>query len=202
MRPSQKEKILEATLYCFATFGYEATKIRHIAQQAKVSEGALYRHFSSKEAIAQTIYLSHLQDFSEGLKQISESHSHFEAKLGQVVKYFLNYYRAHPEAFIFMLTGDVPFVEQLLAEVVLPIQVLKNLIHSGQVEGHVRSGDPGLLAAIFFGGILQPIMMSELGFCGVHGLRQLSEQDETLIGSVLSAVLPDKIRRKKCSLAC
>lgn len=190
MRPSQKEKILKATLYCFATFGYEATKIRHIAQHAEVSEGALYRHFSSKEAIAQTLYLSHLQDFSESLKQITENENSLDVKLSQIAQHFLFTYRRNPEAFVFMLTGDVPFLEQLLAEVVLPIQILKDLILSGQVEGHFRSGDPGLLAAIFFGGILQPILMGELGFCGIQGLRQPSEQDETLISSVMSAVLP------------
>ncbi len=54
-RPSQEDTILTAALSCFAELGYDATRIKHIATHAGVSEGALYRHYPSKEARSATI---------------------------------------------------------------------------------------------------------------------------------------------------
>ncbi|HLO13756.1 MAG TPA: helix-turn-helix domain-containing protein, partial [Anaerolineales bacterium] len=62
-RPSQKEKIMEAALQCFARQGYAGTRIRDIAEAAEVSEAALYRHFASKEAVAQSLFTHHFQEF-------------------------------------------------------------------------------------------------------------------------------------------
>ena len=61
-RPSQENKILEAALQCFADLGYEGTRTRHIAERAGVAESALYRHYASKEAIAQVLFQQHCQD--------------------------------------------------------------------------------------------------------------------------------------------
>ena len=43
-RPSQKDKILQAAVECFAELGSDATRVRHVAERDRVSEDALYRH--------------------------------------------------------------------------------------------------------------------------------------------------------------
>ena len=58
-RPSQKEKITDAALKCFAKHSFGNTRICEIAEAAQVSEAALYRHFGSKEAIAQSPFTHH-----------------------------------------------------------------------------------------------------------------------------------------------
>jgi len=55
-RPSQEAKILDAALSCFAKLGYDATRIKHIAETADVSEAAIYRHYVSKEALAEALF--------------------------------------------------------------------------------------------------------------------------------------------------
>jgi AcrR family transcriptional regulator len=46
-----RNRIQEAALTCFAEKGYEATGVAEICQVAKVSKGAFYHHFPTKQAI-------------------------------------------------------------------------------------------------------------------------------------------------------
>lgn len=47
--PTKKDQILNSALSLFAKVGYKATTTQLIAQEAKVSEGLIYRHFNNKE---------------------------------------------------------------------------------------------------------------------------------------------------------
>jgi AcrR family transcriptional regulator len=46
-----RTSILAAAESCFAHYGYDGTSVSQICQAAGVSKGALYHHFSSKQAI-------------------------------------------------------------------------------------------------------------------------------------------------------
>lgn len=48
---AQRERILRATLRCISELGIEQTSIAAIRREARLSAGALYTHFASKEAI-------------------------------------------------------------------------------------------------------------------------------------------------------
>jgi AcrR family transcriptional regulator len=43
-------------LRCFATWGYEGTSVRRIADEAHVAPGLLYHYFPSKEAVLQALF--------------------------------------------------------------------------------------------------------------------------------------------------
>lgn len=51
----KKEKILEAALELFAEEGYKVTSTSKVAKRAKVSEGLIFRHFTSKEGLLKAI---------------------------------------------------------------------------------------------------------------------------------------------------
>lgn len=51
MEQTTKNKILEAALSMFAERGYKATTLRDLAGELNLSKSALYKHYSSKEAI-------------------------------------------------------------------------------------------------------------------------------------------------------
>ncbi|MDR0879173.1 MAG: TetR/AcrR family transcriptional regulator [Clostridioides sp.] len=50
-----KEKILQESLKLFARDGYEGVSVRNIAEAVGVTKGALYKHYSSKQAIFDSI---------------------------------------------------------------------------------------------------------------------------------------------------
>jgi AcrR family transcriptional regulator len=47
----RREQILEAAKRCFALYGYAGTTTKSVAQAAGISEGLLFKHFSTKAAL-------------------------------------------------------------------------------------------------------------------------------------------------------
>lgn len=84
-RPSQKALILDAALSCFAEQGFHGTRVKHIADRAGVAESALYRHFPSKEAMAQELYAGFIGRYAERLQTVASSTDSPEEKLRGVV---------------------------------------------------------------------------------------------------------------------
>jgi|AGTN01.1.fsa_nt_gi Transcriptional regulator len=53
---STKEKIFDAAVDLFAERGYDGVSIRDIGQAAGITEGAVYRHYASKDDILEAIF--------------------------------------------------------------------------------------------------------------------------------------------------
>ena len=58
-----KSKILTAAAICFARNGYDASSVSMICEEAGVTKGAFYYHFSTKQAI----FLERLNKLHKGL---------------------------------------------------------------------------------------------------------------------------------------
>jgi AcrR family transcriptional regulator len=65
-----RERILVAALRCFLDRGYEQTTIAQIRIDSGVSNGALFHHFPTKEAIADALYVEGIASFQEGVREI------------------------------------------------------------------------------------------------------------------------------------
>jgi len=53
---TKKDRVLETAALLFAKFGFEKTSMTMICNEAKVSKGLVYHHFSSKESILVEIF--------------------------------------------------------------------------------------------------------------------------------------------------
>jgi AcrR family transcriptional regulator len=62
-----RRRILDAALRHFLEHGYEQTTIARIRDDSGVSNGALFHHFPSKEAIADALYVEGIASFQKGL---------------------------------------------------------------------------------------------------------------------------------------
>jgi AcrR family transcriptional regulator len=54
-RDARRRQILDAAIACFARDGFHRTSMQHIVAEARLSPGAIYRYFSSKEDIIEAI---------------------------------------------------------------------------------------------------------------------------------------------------
>jgi AcrR family transcriptional regulator len=187
-RPSQKEKIIEAALQCFARQGYAGTRIREIAEAANVSEAALYRHFESKEAVAQSLFAHHFQEFGRRMKVAFTSGQPATEKLQDVVRLLLQSYRENPAAFNFVILNTASFLPHLSPDTIYPMDVLEQIIKDGQAEGSLRDGQPNLLAAIFLGCVLRPLIVSQLASPDALDLLQEKQHDPVILDAALAAL--------------
>ncbi len=62
-----RRRIMDVALACFLADGYEQTTIAAIRKRSGTSNGALFHHFPSKEAIAGALHVEALASFQQGL---------------------------------------------------------------------------------------------------------------------------------------
>jgi AcrR family transcriptional regulator len=62
-----RQRILDAALACFLEEGYEQATIARIRERSGVSNGALFHHFASKEAVSDALYVQAIESFQSGL---------------------------------------------------------------------------------------------------------------------------------------
>ena len=65
-----RSAVLDAALASFTELGYEQTTIARILHRSGVSNGALFHHFQTKEAIADALYVEAMASFQEGLWEL------------------------------------------------------------------------------------------------------------------------------------
>jgi AcrR family transcriptional regulator len=187
-RPSQRASIANAALRCFAELGYDATRVKHIADRAGVAESALYRHFPSKEAIAQDLYAEFLHRYAEKLLSLARSDDEPEAKLRALIALILSTYREEPDAFVFVLFNTSRRLPNLPAGTVYPLDVIESIIAEAQAAGVVRGGQSNLLAAILLGAVQQPVVLATLGRPGALDLLGDRGYDVIITEVALAAI--------------
>jgi AcrR family transcriptional regulator len=65
-----RTRILDAALSCFIGQGYEQTTVARIRERSGVSNGALFHHFPTKEAIADALYVEAMGSYQQGLWEL------------------------------------------------------------------------------------------------------------------------------------
>lgn len=179
---------MEAALQCFAEKGYNGTRIRQIAEGAGVTEGALYRHYPSKEEVAQALFKQHLSLFATTLHAVATSELPLEERFRGMIKTGLQTYRENPAAFNFVLLGPPGFKPDLPAGFLYPVEVVEALVKEGQQAGVIRQGQPNLVAAIFLGCLLRPIIVSNGASPGALDLMHETQHDQVIEDAAISAL--------------
>jgi AcrR family transcriptional regulator len=186
-RPSQKDKIRQAAVDCLAELGYDATRVRHVADRAGVSEAAIYRHYPSMQALAQGIFTHHFTAFAARLDAATATGT-TEERLRQAVRTVLATYRADPAAFTFAVLRTPALLPHLPNGTTYPIETLERVIAAGQRRRELRAGQTNLLAAIFLGCLLQPIVLASLAAPGAMVLIGETKHDQVIEDAALAAL--------------
>jgi AcrR family transcriptional regulator len=170
-RPSREAEILDAALGAFAEHGYDATRVRHIAQRAGVSDAALYRHHPSKEAVAKALFSTHMRRMAKTFEAIASNRdTSVEQRVRQLVAANLDARAAHPAAHAFLLGHQHRFLSALPADFPYPIRIVDRLVGEGQDDGTVRDGPVRVLSALVLGCMNWPILTAQQARAGAIDL--------------------------------
>jgi len=160
-RPNREAEIRRAALRCFSRLGYDATRVKHIAAEAGVSDAALYAHWQGKEELAAAIYADGMRAYAETISGLgAQAERPVEARLKAIASASLDLYRTEPEAWRFLIQGQGRFLAALEADFPYPIRVIERLIAEGQADGSVRDGDVRVLAGIATGCFTYPVIVA------------------------------------------
>jgi AcrR family transcriptional regulator len=87
---ARREHILDAALKCFARGGFHATTMQMICGEAKVSPGALYVYFDSKEALIAGLCERDRAEFAERFAKLATAPDFLEALSAIGEHYFID----------------------------------------------------------------------------------------------------------------
>jgi AcrR family transcriptional regulator len=87
---ARREHILDAALTCFARGGFHATTMQAICKEAKVSPGALYVYFDSKEALIAGLCERDRAEFAERFAGLATAPDFLEALSAIGEHYFVD----------------------------------------------------------------------------------------------------------------
>lgn len=98
-----RARIEQEALALFAQKGIDGTSVRDIALRAGLSEGALYRHFPSKEELARALFLSHYAALAGAICAIAARAVPLDEKLKDVVALACRLFDEEPALFAYLL---------------------------------------------------------------------------------------------------
>lgn len=185
-RPNVSKPLIDAAaLALFAEKGVAAATTREIAQRAGVSEGALYRHYPSKEELARVLFCEHYDALGRRLAELAQARRGFHARLAVMVGEVCRLFDDNRPLFAFLLltqhdglTGGLP------AGAANPVEVVRAAVVQAMDAGEIPARDPDLATAMILGAVIQPATFAVYG----RLTGRLSDRAEALTAAAWRAV--------------
>lgn len=161
---TKKQDIERAAIRLFARKGLASTTLKDIACEAGATEGALYRHYRSKNDMAWQLYCQELEAFTALLLPRLQADTPFFDRLADAVRFIYDFFRRQPDVFSFILLSQHNFPEHgLQSAQTNPYDMAAAFLRRGMDEGAIPSGEIVLLTGLLMGAILQPLVMYRYG---------------------------------------
>jgi AcrR family transcriptional regulator len=155
-----RERLRAAALCLFVQKGVAETTTRELAAMAGVSEGTIYRHYTSKEDLVRELFEDHYFRFGGQLDRIrAETAGAFDAKLRAMIAFMASLYDSDPTLYRFLLLAQhtaLPNIAKALPE--SPASVFRRLIADAIAAGQVPPQNATLSAAMLLGATIQPAL--------------------------------------------
>jgi AcrR family transcriptional regulator len=180
-------RVIRAAIDLFVEKGVDGATIRNIAERAGVSEGALYRHFASKDELACSIFLTHLQQLTGELDAAVAAQSDHRARIRAFVETCLGAYDDDPQLFIYLIVSEYREFQGLPAGTRHPGHVAMEMIARGQEEGVLRAIDVHAAGSILVGAVVR--------ICAVKMYRSIGG-DLRSLAPVLADCIWDALKKE------
>jgi AcrR family transcriptional regulator len=146
----RRNQLLKIAVGLFSKRGFESTTTKAIAAAAGVSEGTIFQHFATKEALYASILAykakeSGIEAWEEKLRECAEREDD-EALVFSMVEGILQSDRRDPQFLRLMLQAALKGhpLSKIMAQRILPLhQFLCSYIEKRQAKGVFRKCDPG-----------------------------------------------------------
>jgi AcrR family transcriptional regulator len=167
-----REHILKAAVYCFAYHGYDSTSVADICSHAGISKGALYHHFTSKQAVFLELLNDWLANLDAGFSSADQLEIPARQKLTRMAELAGGVFQ--------QATGQLPLFLEFWVKAAQDAVVWESMIHhyhryvdfftrlydQGISDGSLRADNAQLAAQVLVGlaiGILLQALLDPQG---------------------------------------
>lgn len=157
-RPRTKNarpKIERAALKLFVNDGVDASTTREIADEAGVSEGALYRHYKGKDDLALALFQETHNRLGKMMQEALFAPGSIEEKVRRAVAAYCEVADEDWLMFSFHLVSLDRFLPHDTKREDDPVSILERLISMMMTNGDIPKGDETIIAAMCLGVVMQ-----------------------------------------------
>jgi AcrR family transcriptional regulator len=178
------DRIEQAAVHLFVEKGVAETTIKDIARAVGVSDGALYRHFESKDELVWKAFERHYVAFAATLRQLAESEPTTRGKIAAMIRGFCRAHDENPTLFKFLLFVQHGQLAKLEPGTPTPVDVMRDVLDRAIASREIPAQRPDLATALVFGVVLQPVTFAAYGRLPLN----LGSMCERLIAASWAAV--------------
>jgi AcrR family transcriptional regulator len=157
-----RERIEERAMALFVSKGVTETTVRDIAQGAGVAEGALYRHYPSKDELILDLFQRHYAAFAARLDALQAAHGHTRDKLAAMIWECCRIFDEEPVLFRFLLLVQHHSLRRIEGRGT-PVEIVRDVLARGMATGDIPERDVDLATALVMGVIVQPATFKTYG---------------------------------------
>lgn len=179
-----RKKIERCALTLFVKKGVSATTIKDIAAKAQIAEGAMYRHFKSKEELAQYLFTHSYQELTNELRIQSQNLTNYQDKIKTMVSFFCTQYDNDPILFNYLLLVMHTQIKMTSDKEMNAFTYLVSLFNEALKKKELQNVSPQICADIVLGIVLQAAVSRVYG----RVTRPLSEDIETINKAIMGAI--------------
>ena len=129
-----RERIEKAAIRLFVEKGVAETTVRDIARAVEISEGALYRHFVSKEDLVWDVFERNYVAFASRLDALAQAETSAHAKLAAMIRGFCHAHDEDPALFRFLLFVQHGQLSRLAPGTPTPVDSMRAVLERGIVS--------------------------------------------------------------------
>jgi AcrR family transcriptional regulator len=152
---SAKDRIDQAAIELFVHMGVDAATTKLIAKAAGVSEGAIYRHYPSKDELALTLFMALHRRLSSLVEAAAAGEHDLAAKADAIVRAYCQAADENWPLFTFHMLSMHRFLRFYQEDGRDPVSVVENLLKRAMMDAELPPADPRILAAMAIGVIVQ-----------------------------------------------
>lgn len=152
-----RQRICDSALKLFVDRGVTETSVREITGAAGITEGAMYRHYESKEELAWLLFSDHYIQLARKLEQLQAAEPTFRAKVDALIGHFAHVFDENPTLFAYLLLTQHNQVRKVPATMMTPPGVVRRVVAEGlaKMSGGKPTVDPSLVSSMVLGLVMQ-----------------------------------------------
>lgn len=163
-RRNTKDLIERTALRLFVEQGVAETSIKEIATAAGVSQGAMYNHYASKEALAWTLFARNFSELGHGLWQRAGEHAGIERKFRAMVGYVFERFEQDWALVSFVFFARHEHLRKVGRGMGNPYVAFRMVIARAIKRDEIPEQDVELATSLVTGAIIQVIDTKILGY--------------------------------------
>ncbi len=161
-RQNTRQMLVAATIRLVTQHGPQAATTRAIAKATGITEGAIYRHYASKDELRWHAYAQVVEEMYEEKRHLADSDQPLRSKIREWVELTFSYYDRNPDAFTYVLLLPPPPSDPDRQITTKQGSLFMQIVSRGLENGALRPISPELALSHFTGLMLNvPRLINE-----------------------------------------